>query len=157
MTRQLMAFLRSGIDRNETTHAWLTRFFRELIAPWQGIVRNTHQEWEVCSELVARTDPALGLDMPLNVFSGRIDGSGRVTLSTLHSAKGREFDAVILFGINAEDFPNWRDAKSERAMREARRLFYVGVTRPRKELCLVFEKGNHSAWVAELYQRSQQV
>ncbi|RYJ59193.1 ATP-dependent helicase [Pseudomonas songnenensis] len=157
MTLQLMAFLRSGIDRNETTHAWLIRFCRELIAPWQGIVRNTHQEWEVCSELVARTDPALGLDMPLNVFSGQIDGSGRVTLSTLHSAKGREFDAAILFGINAEDFPNWRDAKSERAMREARRLFYVGVTRPRKELCLVFEKGNHSPWVAELYQRSQKV
>lgn len=157
MTLQLIAFLRSGIDRNETTHAWLIRFCRELIAPWQGIVRNTHQEWEVCSELVARTDPALGLDMPLNVFSGQIDGSGRVTLSTLHSAKGREFDAAILFGINAEDFPNWRDAKSERAMREARRLFYVGVTRPRKELCLVFEKGNHSPWVAELYQRSQQV
>ncbi|MDH4874420.1 ATP-dependent helicase [Pseudomonas sp. BN515] len=156
MTRQLMAFLRSGIDRNETTHDWLTRFCRELIALWQGIARNTHQEWEVCSELVARTDPALGHDMPLNVFSGRIDGSGRVTLSTLHSAKGREFDAAILFGINSEDFPNWRDAQSERAMREARRLFYVGVTRPRKELCLVYQKGNHSPWVAELYKRSQQ-
>jgi len=87
MPRQLMAFLRSGIDRNETTHAWLTRFCRELIAPWQEIARNTHKEWEVCSELVVRTDPALGRDMPLNVFSGRIDGSGRVTLNTLHSAK----------------------------------------------------------------------
>lgn len=156
MSRQLTAFLRSGIDLNETTHAWLTRFCRELIAPWQGIARNAHQEWEVCSELVARTDPAQGHDMPLNVFSGRIDGSGRVTLSTLHSAKGREFDAAILFGINREDFPSWRDAKSERAMREARRLFYVGVTRPRKELCLVYQKGNHSPWVAELYKRSQQ-
>ncbi|MCS8168407.1 hypothetical protein N1E03_28300, partial [Pseudomonas aeruginosa] len=61
------------------------------------------------------------------------------------------------YSINAEDFPNWRDVKSERAMREARRLFYVGVTRPRKELFLVFKEGNHSPWVAELYQRSQQV
>lgn len=156
MTCQLMAFLRSGIDCNETTHHWLARFCRELIAPWRAIARNTHQEWEVCSELLARTDPAMGLDMPLNIFSGRINGSGRVTLSTLHSAKGREFDAVILFGINAEDFPSWRDKKSERAMREARRLFYVGVTRPREVLCLVFEKGNHSPWVAELYRRSQQ-
>ncbi|WP_200889250.1 3'-5' exonuclease [Pseudomonas brassicacearum] len=32
-------------------------------------------------------------------------------LSTLHSAKGGESDAVILFGINSEDFPNWRDSK----------------------------------------------
>ncbi|MGM3214606.1 3'-5' exonuclease [Pseudomonas sp. PhalM4] len=93
---------------------------------------NTHQEWEVCYELVARTDPDSGSDIPLNVFAGRIDGSGRVTLSTLHSAKGREFDAVILFGLNAQIFPSWRDAQSERSMREARRLFYVGVTRPRK-------------------------
>ncbi|GAO91700.1 hypothetical protein PSA5_03305 [Pseudomonas syringae pv. actinidiae] len=156
MTLQLMTFLRRGINCNETTHDWLTRFGRELLTPWQGIARNTHQEWEVWSELVARTDPARGLDMPLTIFSGRIDGSGRVTLSTLHSAKGREFDVVILFGINAEDLPNWRDTKSERAMREARRLFYVGVTRPRKELCMVFEKGNHSPWVAELYRRSRQ-
>ncbi|WP_286790243.1 MULTISPECIES: ATP-dependent helicase [Pseudomonas] len=157
MSRQLMAFLRSGIGRNETTYAWLTRFCHELIGPWKELTRNTHQEWDVCSELVARTDSSLGLDMPLNVFCGRIDGSGRVTLSTLHSAKGREFDAVILFGTNAKDFPNWRDMKSDRAMHEARRLFYVGVTRPRKELCLVYEKGNHSPWLMELYKRSQQM
>jgi DNA helicase-2/ATP-dependent DNA helicase PcrA len=157
MTHQLMAFLRSGIYRNETTHVWLTRFCHELVVPWQAIARNTHQEWEVCLEMVARTDPTLARDMPLNVFAGRIDGSGRVTLSTLHSAKGREFDVAILFGINSGDFPSWRDTQSQRAMREARRLFYVGVTRPRKELCLVYQKGNHSPWVAEIYKRSQQV
>lgn len=155
MTCQLISFLRSGIDRNETTHTWLVRLYHELILPWQKIARNTHQEWEVCTELIARTDPASGSDIPLNAFAGRIDGSGRVTLSTLHSAKGREFDAVILFGVNAQDFPSWRDAQSVRGMREARRLFYVGVTRPRKELCLIYQRDNHSPWVAELYQRSQ--
>ncbi|MFT0182992.1 ATP-dependent helicase [Pseudomonas benzopyrenica] len=156
MSSQLMTFLRSGVDRNESTQAWLMRFCQELVVPWQAIARNTHQEWEVCSELLARTDPALELDLPLNSFSGRIAGSGRVNLSTLHSAKGREFDAVIMFGINANDFPSRRDMQTERAMLEARRLFYVGVTRPRKELCLVFRKGYHSPWVAELYHRSQQ-
>jgi DNA helicase-2/ATP-dependent DNA helicase PcrA len=151
-----MAFLRSGIDADETTHAWLRRFYRELIAPWQAVARNAHQEWDVCSEMISRTDPTHDRDMPLNIFSGRIEGTGRVTLSTLHSAKGREFDAVILFGINNGDIPNWRDKQSDRALREARRLFYVGVTRPRKELCLVYQKQRHSPWVAELYQRSQQ-
>jgi DNA helicase-2/ATP-dependent DNA helicase PcrA len=156
LSHQLMAFLRSGIDRGETTHAWLRRFCHELIGPWQAIARNAHQEWEVCSEMVARTDPAQDRDMPLNIFSGRTEGTGRVILSTLHSAKGREFDAVILFGINNDDIPNWRDKKTDRALLEARRLFYVGVTRPRKELCLVFQEHHHSPWVAELYQRSQQ-
>lgn len=156
LSRQLIAFLRSCIDAGETTHAWLRRFYQELIAPWQAITRNAHQEWEVCSEMMERTNPERGRDMPLIAFSGRIEGSGRITLSTLHSAKGREFDAVILFGINNGDFPSKRDKQSDRALREARRLFYVGVTRPRKELVLVYQKNFHSPWVAELYQRSQQ-
>lgn len=155
LSRQLIEFLRSGIDSGETTHAWLQRFCRELVGPWRAVSRNPHQEWEVCSEIVTRTRPSEGTDMPLNVFAGRIEGSGRISLSTLHSAKGREFDAVVLYGVNHSDIPNGRDNKSPRALREARRLFYVGVTRPRKELWLVFQEQHHSPWVVELYKRSQ--
>lgn len=155
LSRQLMEFLRSGIDSGESTHTWLTRFNQELITPWRYIARNAYQEWEVCSDMMKRTDPAQGRDMPLNIFSGRIDGTGRVTLSTLHSAKGREFDAVILFGINSEDIPSKRDKQSDAALREARRLFYVGVTRPRRELCLIYQHNCQSPWVDELYRRSQ--
>ena len=154
LSLQLMAFLRSSIDAGETTHTWLHRAYQELIVPWRAIARNVHQEWEVCSEMIARTDPVEGRDIPLNTFAGRFDGTGRVTLSTLHSAKGREFDAVILFGINQGDIPNARDNRSTSALREARRLFYVGVTRPRRELCLVYQGNNQSPWVDELYWRS---
>ncbi|WP_354417098.1 hypothetical protein [Mesorhizobium shonense] len=42
------------------------------------------------------------------------------------------------------------------SLREARRLFYVGVTRPKKHLSLVFQEHHHSPSVPELYQRSQQ-
>ena len=156
LSLQLITFLRSSIASGETTHAWLQRLCRELIAPWQAISRNPHQEWEVCREMMVKTDPTKGKDMPLNLFAGRLEGSGRVSLSTLHSAKGREFDAVILYGMNASDIPNSRDQKSPKALREARRLFYVGVTRPRKELSVVYQEGNHSPWIAELYQRTQQ-
>lgn len=156
LSRQLIHFLKNGIDSGETTHAWLRGMWRELIAPWQAIARNPHQEWEICTEMITRTDPAQGRDMPLNIFSGRLEGTGRVSLSTLHSAKGREFDAVVLYGINSGDIPSRRDNMTPRALLEARRLFYVGVTRPRKELCLVYQSRNHSPWVAELYQRSQQ-
>lgn len=152
---QLIAFLRSGIGAGESAHVWLQRFSRELLAPWRLVARNPQQEWQVLAELLSRTDPAHEKDMPLNVFAGRIEGSGRVSLSTLHSAKGREFDAVILFGMNASDIPSNRDKKSPGALREARRLFYVGVTRPRKELAIVFQEGNHSPWVAELSRRSK--
>ncbi len=156
LSRQLIAFLRDSIGSSETTHFWLQRLCRELITPWQTIARNPQVEWEVCSEMVVKTAPAQGKDIPLNIFSGRIEGTGRVSLSTLHSAKGREFDVVILYGMNANDIPSNRDKKSPGALREARRLFYVGVTRPRKELSIVSQDGNHSPWVAELYHRSQQ-
>lgn len=156
LSSQLVAFLQDGIDRDETTHQWLQRLDKELIVPWMTVARNRHQEWEICSEMISRTDPTKNLDMALNVFAGRLDGSGRLTLSTLHSAKGREFDAVIMFGVNDSDMPSSRDRKNERSLREARRLFYVGVTRPRKELCLVFQKDYHSPWLVELYNRSQE-
>lgn len=152
---QLIAFLRSGIDAGESAHVWLQRFSRELLAPWRQVARNPQQEWEVLAELISRTNPAQDKDMPLNIFAGRIEGSGRVSLSTLHSAKGREFDAVILFGMNAGDIPSNRDKKSPGSLREARRLFYVGVTRPRKELAIVFQERNYSPWIAELSRRSK--
>jgi DNA helicase-2/ATP-dependent DNA helicase PcrA len=156
LSNQLIAFLRSSIDSSETTHAWLKRFGSELIAPWQLMSRNPHSEWDVGADLVAKTAPSEGKDMPLTIFAGRFEGTGRVSLSTLHSAKGREFDAVVLFGMNEGDFPSNRDKASPAAMREARRLFYVGVTRPRKELALVYQEGRHSPWVAELSRRSEQ-
>jgi DNA helicase-2/ATP-dependent DNA helicase PcrA len=156
LSSQLIAFLRSGIDSGETTHFWLQRFWRELVTPWRAIARNPQGEWDVCSEIATRTDPARGGDIALNIFAGRIEGTGRVSLSTLHSAKGREFDAVILFGMNAGALPSQRDRKTPTALREARRLFYVGVTRPRKELAIVYQDGNPSPWVVELYKRSQQ-
>jgi DNA helicase II / ATP-dependent DNA helicase PcrA len=155
VSRQLISFLRSGVGGGETAHAWLQRFSTELLAPWRKVARNPLQEWDVLAELIAKTDPSQCKDMPLNIFAGRIEGSGRVSLSTLHSAKGREFDAVILYGMNADDIPSYRDKKSAAALREARRLFYVGVTRPRKELSIVFQEGNHSPWVAELSRRSR--
>nr|WP_256448143.1 ATP-dependent helicase [Lysobacter sp. MMG2] len=156
LSLQLVAFLRSSIGSGETTHVWLQRLCRELIAPWRSLARNPHQEWDICAEMASRTDPAQSRDMPLQIFAGRIEGSGRLSLSTLHSAKGREFDAVILYGMNAGDMPDRRDSRSEAGLREARRLFYVGVTRPRKELSIVFQDGNHSPWVEELYRRSRQ-
>ncbi|MBP0440330.1 ATP-dependent helicase [Tianweitania sediminis] len=156
LSAQLMGFLTASLGTSETTHAWLQRVARGLITPWRTIARNSEQEWDVCDEMISNTDPARDLDMPLAHFAGRTEGSGRVNLSTLHSAKGREFDAVIMYGVNASDMPSTRDKSSPGSLREARRLFYVGVTRPKKHLSLVYQEHHHSPWVFELYQRSQQ-
>lgn len=155
LSDQLTGFLQATIGFSGSTHEWLQHFDRELIAVWRINTRNLEQEWDVCAEIIANTDPARYLDIPLSNFAGRVEGTGRVSLSTLHSAKGREFDAVVMYGVNASDFPSDRDKRSTTGLREARRLFYVGATRPRKELSFVFQEQHHSPWIKELYDRSQ--
>lgn len=60
---------------------------------------------------------------------------GQLTLSTIHSAKGKEWDAVFIIGMNQGHFPGQRADSSNLA--EERRLFYVAATRARRFLYLL--------------------
>ena len=63
-----------------------------------------------------------------------------VTLMTLHSAKGLEYDAVFLIGMEEGVFPTHRSLEDDKRMEEERRLCYVGMTRARKFLALTLAR-----------------
>ena len=154
---ELVTFLWTSIHAGHTTYSWLKEFRNQLIRSWQFRARTVTEDWAAIDEMIARTAPtSADGDMELAHFGGRIEGSGRLNLSTLHSAKGREFDAVILFAMNNDVIPSWQEQRRPDALREARRLFYVGVTRSRRVLYLVFRTGQHSPWAKELYDRINQ-
>ncbi|MBI4919821.1 UvrD-helicase domain-containing protein [Candidatus Azambacteria bacterium] len=68
-------------------------------------------------------------------------GAGKqLNLMTLHSAKGLEFDAVFIAGAEENLMPHSRSAYSFQDLEEERRLCYVGMTRAKKYLKLLFAK-----------------
>ena len=64
------------------------------------------------------------------------EADGKVTLMTMHSAKGLEFPVVFMPGMEDGLFPSHRSMDSEEGIEEERRLCYVGMTRAREKLIL---------------------
>ncbi|CAM5425372.1 DNA helicase PcrA [Streptomyces pilosus] len=73
------------------------------------------------------------------------DGSGVITLMTLHTAKGLEFPVVFLTGMEDGVFPHMRALGQTKELEEERRLAYVGITRARERLYLT-RSTLRSAW-----------
>ena len=66
-----------------------------------------------------------------------------VTLMTLHSAKGLEFPVVIICGLEDGLFPLSRNYNDPDDLEEERRLFYVGMTRAKEKLYLLYAQSRH--------------
>ena len=140
----------------------------ELVAVAQEFVAQAHVV-DLEADQVAVDDEeldarALEGDDSLGVFLERIalvadsdqipdadpDSPGVVTLMTLHTAKGLEFDNVFLTGMEDGVFPHMRALASKDELAEERRLSYVGITRARRRL-YVSRAAVRSAWGAPQY------
>ena len=71
-----------------------------------------------------------------DIDDGGVDVEDKVTLMTVHAAKGLEFKNVFVVGLEEELFPSDMSLKSEDGVEEERRLFYVAITRA-EENCII--------------------
>lgn len=68
------------------------------------------------------------------------ENTDKVTLMTVHAAKGLEFGAVFVVGLEEELFPSAMSKDNPRAIEEERRLFYVAITRAEHHCILSFAR-----------------
>ncbi len=77
-----------------------------------------------------------------------------IELVTVHGAKGREWQTVVVLGMEEDRFPNRRAlvdaADPNRAVEEERRLAYVALTRATRRLILAYDPARPSRFLAEM-------
>jgi superfamily I DNA/RNA helicase len=153
--RLLLSTLWSHRDSTTSLHQWLRRLRDELVDDLLNGSRTLADEKTILDTFIERVGPGGDVaDMTLGLFSGFGEGNDRINLSTLHSAKGREFAIVVLFAMDDGRIPRPNAAGS--ALREARRVFYVGFTRAEAELHLMYTSARPSPFVTEVQQRLEE-
>jgi ATP-dependent DNA helicase Rep/DNA helicase-2/ATP-dependent DNA helicase PcrA len=95
-------------------------------------------EYEMLKNLYALTKEGKPLEQfTVEIFANQGRSKDQINLITLHSSKGLEFEAVVMVGLEFGDFPS-RYATGNDEIEEAARLFYVGVTRAKSEVFLLY-------------------
>jgi DNA helicase-2/ATP-dependent DNA helicase PcrA len=136
---KLVAFLFPHRDAALKLHDWLNRAQSALL-PEETVrrLRSTRDDRDALEELLNATSPGHSLaDMTVGAFGGMTGSPEQLNLMTLWGAKGSEFDVVFMIGMDEGRLPNYYDARDPARLVQARRVFYVGVTRARKEVHLL--------------------
>jgi DNA helicase-2/ATP-dependent DNA helicase PcrA len=150
--RQALALLRASVRAGEAARDDLVGHVSAVLAgmgwsteapPTRGQARD---RWESLTALVSQAEEYAASDLAptLEGFVVELDRRAQeqhapvaegVTLATLHAAKGLEWDAVFIAGLQDGSMPITY-ATTPEAIEEERRLLYVGITRARKHLAL---------------------
>ncbi len=122
---------------------------------------------DFCDSRLEEDNPNVGISDYLSEVSLLSDADSdkdpdepKVTLMTIHSAKGLEFNTVFVVGLEENLFPGQQAIGNPREIEEERRLFYVAVTRAERHLFVTYAKsrlhygkmefGNPSRFISDL-------
>lgn len=109
----------------------------ENLEEFLSVTREFEKTSEDKSLLAFLTDLALIADID-SVDEDDPEQQSKVTLMTMHAAKGLEFPVVFVIGMEENLFPHSRSMDDDEEMEEERRLAYVGITRAEKQLYLTY-------------------
>ncbi len=115
--------------RSDSTNEGISRLqnIEELLNGIREFVEN--QKEEGVSEIPTLADYLETVSLLTDADKDKPEDRNKVSLMTVHSAKGLEFDYVFLTGMEEELFPSSMAFNSPEELEEERRLFYVGLTR----------------------------
>jgi len=119
-----------------------------LLGPQAQAVANVLVTTGDGNEIIDADAPLVTVMSPLSAFLSHASleagdnqaqaGQDAVQLMTVHSAKGLEFDAVFITGLEEGLFPHENSEEADGGVEEERRLMYVAITRARKRLYMSF-------------------
>ncbi len=129
-------------DKRLSLNIVIDTFLTEFAAVNPEAEDDIHDFWILCRKLLKKSGDDLSEFLDLLTFSAQEETElgerqNYVHLLTLHGSKGRQFKKVFIAGVNASILPNPKGDYEEE-----RRLFYVGITRARKELVISYYRNS---------------
>jgi superfamily I DNA/RNA helicase len=146
---RLVSLLFSMRDGSTTLNDWLTTLTLSVLKPAMDMEPGLADEKDNINSLIAVCKPTGSLaHYTVEIFGNQGRDPNRINFITLHSSKGLEFEAVIMIGLEEGLVPS-QMARSDEEKAEAARLFYVGITRAKSQVHLMFNR-HESPYLTEI-------
>ncbi|MFH2141018.1 MAG: 3'-5' exonuclease, partial [Bacteroidota bacterium] len=128
---------------NDKTPESLSRYenIQELLNGIKDFSENLLEEEGL--ELVTIEKYIENVALITNLDSEKPEDRNKVSLMTIHSAKGLEFQNIFIVGVEEELFPSPMNSNSKSELEEERRLFYVAITRAKENLSISYAKSRY--------------